>query len=95
MSREDISGYTKLSLSLITILLLSIFSTTLLNSSDNAVASASNSAIAEQAETLFSANWSKADGPVLVEKTNRSWLWGPGPFTFMIEQYKESNGGQR
>lgn len=41
------------------------------------------------ADALFKTTWAEADGPVVADRANRSWLWGPGPFTSLDEQYQE------
>lgn len=47
------------------------------------------------AENLFKATWSEADGPIVAGEANRSWLWGPGPFTSQTEEYREAPDGHR
>jgi peptidoglycan/xylan/chitin deacetylase (PgdA/CDA1 family) len=49
-----------------------------------------------QAAQLFRQEWNRVDGPVQAGQTNRSWLWGPGPFSGFSEEYREAQpGGKR
>jgi hypothetical protein len=48
-----------------------------------------------QADGAFEATWVRADGPVAMRSTGRSWMWGPVPFAVANEEYVESSTGRR
>lgn len=40
--------------------------------------------------------WARTDAPVAAKDVNRTWMWGPAPFTeTMPEHYDEADGGHR
>ncbi len=49
----------------------------------------------DSAGTAFQNTWADADGPVLMDQANRSWLWGPDTFLVGTEPYADSPGGER
>ncbi|CAN5646607.1 hypothetical protein BH23CHL2_BH23CHL2_03700 [soil metagenome] len=48
------------------------------------------------AEAAFGSTWERTDQPVLEGVANRTWMWGPQPFTEILsEPYAEAPGGER
>lgn len=44
----------------------------------------------------FQSTWARTDQPVAQGQANRTWMWGPSPFTGTIyEEYRDSPGQQR
>ena len=44
----------------------------------------------------FTTTWARTDRPVQVEQVSRTWVWGPGPVSSIVEEsYAESPGGMR
>jgi sortase (surface protein transpeptidase) len=57
--------------------------------SEGVAAAASNSA------WPFMRVWERSDYPVAIGAAQRSWYWGPAPFSFTEEDYATSPGGKR
>jgi hypothetical protein len=50
----------------------------------------------EFAHPLFEGRWARTDDPVANLMVDRTWIWGPSPYTpGMMEPYTESPGGMR
>lgn len=49
-----------------------------------------------QASDAYHRNWGRTDDPVATRKVDRTWMWGPEPFTdTRMEPYAEAEGGLR
>jgi hypothetical protein len=53
-------------------------------------------AVVDEAEEAFAVTWARTDLPVLEGLVDRTWMWGPDPFTPVItEEYAEHPDGER
>ena len=53
-------------------------------------------AMEDYADAAFYRVWQRTDKPIQEGRTDRSWLWGPSPFTLGLkEDYQESPEGKR
>jgi hypothetical protein len=50
----------------------------------------------EDADPDFRNTWSRTDAPIVLQMTNRTWMWGPGPYSdILIEPYADAPDGER